>query len=129
MAGKEKKSKAKKSKEPGIAWYKDERLLKITGVFLLLGSFFLGIAFASYLITWKADQSLIWENPWGQLFNSSISVQNHLGTLGAVLSHQFFYRWFGIASFFFVVWFFTLGANFFFSKRLFNNWKIIPLIF
>lgn len=125
MAGKEKKSKPKKSKEPQIAWYKDERLLKVTGVFLLLGSFFLGIAFASYLITWKADQSLIWEKPWAQLFNSSIAVQNHLGTLGAVLSHQFFYRWFGIASFFFVVWFFTLGANFFFSKRLFNNWKII----
>lgn len=125
MAGKEKKSKAKKSKEPGIAWYKDERVLKVTGVFLLLGSFFLGIAFASYLITWKADQSLIWENPWAQLFNSKITVQNHLGTLGAVLSHQFFYRWFGVASFFFVVWFFTLGANFFFSKRLFNNWKII----
>ncbi len=125
MAGKEKKQKAKKSKVSGTPWYKDERLVKIIGVFLLLGSFFLGIAFASYLLTWKADQSLIWENPWGQLFNSSITVQNHLGTLGAVLSHQFFYRWFGIASFFFVLWFFSLGANFFFSKRIFNNWKLI----
>lgn len=125
MAEKEKKAKTKKAKQKGPRWYQDERILKITGVCLLLFSFFLGIAFASYLLTWKADQSLIWENPWAQLFNSSITVQNHLGTLGAVMSHQFFYRWFGIASFFFVIWFFTLGANFFFSKRIFNNWKVI----
>ncbi len=125
MAEKEKKTKSKKAKQTSAPWYKDERIVKVTGVFLLLMSFFTGIAFASYLITWKADQSLIWENPWGQVFNSSIQVQNHLGNLGAVVAHQFFYRWFGISSFFFVVWFFTLGVNFCFSKRIFNNMKLI----
>lgn len=125
MAETKKSGKKAKKAASSAPFYKDERILKVTGVFLLLLSFFSGISFASYLLTWKADQSLIWDHPWQQVFNSSITVENHLGNLGAVLSHQFFYCWFGIASFFFVVWFFTLGVNFFFGKRIFNNVKLI----
>lgn len=121
----ESKKATKKSKKGSLAFLKDERFKKTTGVMLILGSFFIGIAFASYLLTWKQDQSLIWEHPWKQVFNSSIAVQNHLGNLGAVVSHQFFYCWFGIASFFFVIWFFTIGVNSFFNKRVFNNITII----
>jgi hypothetical protein len=38
---------------------------------------------------------------------------------------SFFYSWFGIASFFFVIWFFTIGVNSFFAKRVFNNITIV----
>lgn len=121
----ESKKTTKKAKKSSVSFWKDERVKKTAGVLLILASFFIGIAFASYLLTWKQDQSLIWENPWRQVFNSSIAVQNHLGNLGAVVSHQFFYCWFGMASFFFVIWFFTIGVNSFFAKRVFNNITIV----
>ena len=121
----EAKKTTKKAKKSNVSFLKDERVKKTAGVMLILASFFIGIAFASYLLTWKQDQSLIWEHPWRQVFNSSIAVQNHLGNLGAVVSHQFFYSWFGIASFFFVIWFFTIGVNSFFAKRVFNNITIV----
>ncbi|HNA56667.1 MAG TPA: DNA translocase FtsK 4TM domain-containing protein, partial [Chitinophagales bacterium] len=103
MAETKKSGKKAKKASNSAPFYKDERILKVTGVFLLLLSFFSGVSFVSYLFTWKADQSLIWDHPWAQVFNSGITVENHLGNLGAVLSHQFFFCWFGVASFFFVV--------------------------
>lgn len=103
----------------------DERTRQISGVLMILGSFFLLVAFISYLLNWSQDQNTVWQHPWRQLFDSDVEVKNHLGKLGAVVSHQFFYRWFGISSFFFVAWLFTLGINTFFGKRVFNNRKII----
>lgn len=118
-------AKTTKKQESGnrsfAAFFRDERTRQVTGVVLVLCSFFLFVAFVSYLFTWKQDQDLVWQQPWKQLFNSEIQVENHLGKLGAVVGHQFFYRWFGIGSFFFAVWFFTLGINIFFRKKVFNN--------
>lgn len=121
----ESKKTTKKVKKGTFSFFKDERFKKITGVLFILISFFLLVSFASYLLTWKQDQSLIWQHPWQQVFNSSLDIKNHLGNLGAVVSHQFFYSWFGITSFCFAIWFFTLGINIFFSKRVFNNKVII----
>lgn len=117
--------KTKKKSKKFFSFLGDERFGKITGLIFILFSCFLLVAFGSYLLTWKQDQSLIWDHPWHQIFNRQIAVKNHLGNLGAVLSHQFFYRWFGIASFFFVAAFFTLGINIFFKRSVFNNTKFI----
>ena len=97
----ESKKTTKKNKKASVSFFKDERFRKISGLLLLLMSFFLLVAFGSYLLTWKQDQSLIWQHPWRQVFNSTLEIKNHLGNLGAVVSHQFFYCWFGLASFFF----------------------------
>ncbi len=121
----ESKKSSKKAKQSTFSFLKDPRFKQSVGVLLILSSFFMGIAFASYLLTWKQDQSLIWEHPWKQVFTGGVVVQNHLGNLGAAVSHQFFYCWFGMASFFFVIWFFTLGINNFFNKPVFNNFKLI----
>lgn len=121
----ESKKSTKKAKQTRTSLLKDPRFKQTVGVVLILCSFFMGIAFASYLLTWKQDQSLIWEHPWGQVFSGDIAVQNHLGNLGAAVSHQFFYCWFGISSFFFVIWFFTIGINNFFNKKVFNNFSFI----
>jgi hypothetical protein len=67
------KKTTKKAKKSNVSFLKDERVKKTAGVMLILASFFIGIAFASYLLTWKQDQSLIWEHPWRQVFNSSIA--------------------------------------------------------
>ena len=123
MAKSKKNSTANKLTFKGFI--RDERTRQISGVLMILFSFFLLVAFISYLFTWKQDQDMVWTQPWKQLFNSEVKVNNHLGKLGAVVSHQFFYRWFGVSSFFFVAWFFTLGINTFFGKRVFNNRKII----
>jgi len=120
-----KKTSTKKKNKKFFAFLKDERFGKISGVVFVLISFFLVVSFASYLVTWKSDQSLIWDHPWSHLFDRSIQVENHLGNAGAVLSHQFFYLWFGVSSFFFTAVFFTLGINLFFKKQVFNATKII----
>ncbi|MFN0275502.1 MAG: DNA translocase FtsK 4TM domain-containing protein [Chitinophagales bacterium] len=118
-------SKSKNKKGSPISFLKDDRTKKITGIVLMLCSFFLFVSFTSYLLTWKTDQDKIWQNPWAQVFNGDFIAANHLGRMGAVVSHQFFYSWFGLPSFFIACWFFTLGVNTFFNRKIFNNVKII----
>lgn len=109
----------RKKKKSLKSLIKDERFPKIIGLALLLFSVFLLIAFISYLFTWKIDQSDILQSPWSHLFESSIQSQNSLGRLGAIVSHQFFYSWFGLTSFLFVYLFFITGFNFILKKPIF----------
>lgn len=126
MAESKKTTTKKASKKGGfISIVRDERTKKITGILFILFSFFLLVAFASYIFTWKTDQDKIWQHPWAQVFNGDFKAANHLGRLGAVVSHQFFYNWFGLPSFFFVAVFFTAGINIFFRKRIFNTVKLL----
>ncbi|MFN8152839.1 MAG: DNA translocase FtsK 4TM domain-containing protein [Bacteroidia bacterium] len=82
-----------------VSLAKDERTHKISGLFLLLMSVFMLIAFASYFFTWKNDQSLV-TGSWFDLFRySDKKVDNWLGKFGAILSHQFMYVWFGLSAF------------------------------
>ncbi len=92
------------------AFLADERTHKVGGLFLVLSSVFLLVAFTSYLFTWRVDQDLM-SRPLGQLFSSGVRVENWLGKLGALTGHQFIYKWFGIAAFAFVLWSFLLGVR------------------
>lgn len=99
---------------------KDERTLKIIGAACLLLAIFLFIAFSSYLFTWKADQDKVFRGGSYFLFAEDIKVANLLGRLGAWVSHFFFYKGFGLASYFICSLFFVLGANLLFRKKLFR---------
>ena len=99
---------------------KDERTLKIIGAVCLLLAIFLFIAFSSYLFTWKADQDKVFRGGSYFLFAEDIKVANLLGRLGAWVSHFFFYKGFGMASYFICSLFFVLGANLLFRKKLFR---------
>jgi S-DNA-T family DNA segregation ATPase FtsK/SpoIIIE len=88
----------------------DERMHKVVGLFLVLFSAYLLVAFTSYLFTWRIDQDLM-SRPWGQIFRSDVHAENWLGKLGALISHQFIYVWFGVAAFIFVFWSFLLGVR------------------
>ena len=99
---------------------KDERTLKIIGAVCLLLAIFLFIAFSSYLFTWKADQDKVFRGGSYFLFSEDIRVANLLGRLGAWVSHFFFYKGFGLASYFICSLFFVLGANLLFRKKLFK---------
>ncbi len=98
---------------------KDERTYKILGTIFILVAVFLFIAFTSYLFTWQQDQDKA--SNVSILFNSSkIKVENLLGNFGAYVSHQFFFNGFGIASYLFCTFFFIIGVNLLFGKKLFS---------
>ena len=90
----------------------NRRLNLTVGSLLILMSIYLILAFMSYLFTWKADQDLVVNSPFfGFVFNTEeVDLGNHLGKLGAWVSHLFIYEWFGLASFLFPVIFLMLGV-------------------
>lgn len=91
--------------------FRDERLRKITGLFFILLSFYLGIAFISYLYSWKYDQDKVLHFTWSSFFEPGLTVKNWLGRLGAYVSNMFFYYGFGLPSLLFVMLFMKLGID------------------
>ena len=92
------------------AFVGDERTHKVVGLFLVLGAFYLTVAFISFLFTWRIDQDLV-GRPWGAIFDPTIRAENWLGKLGALLSNKFIYTWFGLAAFALPVWSFLGGVR------------------
>ncbi|HZI00908.1 MAG TPA: DNA translocase FtsK 4TM domain-containing protein, partial [Flavisolibacter sp.] len=107
---------------------KDERTWKIIGTVSLLISIFLFIAFVSYLFTWKEDQDKVLDNDSTFLGESDVRVANLLGRLGAYVSHFFIYRGFGIASMLFCTFFFVVGINLLFERKVFNIWRNLKYV-
>ncbi len=96
---------------------KDERTHKITGSVLLLIAILLFVAFTSFLFTWAEDQDKF---SYRMLLANDIKVQNLLGTFGAFVSEVFVRKGFGIASYLICTFFFVLGVNLFFGKKVFS---------
>jgi len=119
----------------------DGRAIKIVGLFFVILSLYFLIAFTSYLFTWQDDQSYVIDanGGWGNLFKTSEElktagvttpvVQNWLGKFGALLSHQFIYEWFGIASFLFVLAFFIIGYRLLFKVKILSISKTLGYSF
>jgi S-DNA-T family DNA segregation ATPase FtsK/SpoIIIE len=95
----------------------DERTHKIIGSILLLIAILLFIAFTSFLFTWAEDQDKFSYSMW---WRSSAKVQNLLGTFGAFVSEIFVRKGFGVASYLICTFFFVLGVNLFFGKKVFS---------
>jgi S-DNA-T family DNA segregation ATPase FtsK/SpoIIIE len=81
-----------------IEIYKDSKTQRILGLTLILLSVYLILAFTSFIFTWKEDQDKVFGS-MSVLFSDSTKVNNWLGKLGAVISHLFMFKWFGISSF------------------------------
>ncbi len=99
---------------------KDERTHKIAGSFSLLMAALLFIAFTSYLFTWQEDFDKVFQNGYKLLLGTDAKVSNLLGTFGAYMSHLLIRNGFGIASYLFCAFFFVLGINLFFGKKVFS---------
>ncbi|MDB5193106.1 MAG: cell division protein FtsK [Segetibacter sp.] len=99
---------------------KDERTYKIAGTVSLLIAMFLFIAFTSYAFTWQEDQDKV--HKFGvKIFGvDDIKVENLLGVLGAYTAHFFIYKGFGIASYLLCTFFFVLGVNLLFARKVFS---------
>lgn len=117
-------------KEEKIDWKSlasDARTWKIIGAVSLLVSIFLFIAFISYLFTWKEDQDKVFKGA-GILINNDINVSNLLGRFGAYFSHFFIYKGFGIASFLICTFFFVVGVNLLFNRKVFSIWRNLKYV-
>jgi S-DNA-T family DNA segregation ATPase FtsK/SpoIIIE len=101
-----------------LGFLKDRKLHLTAGIFLLTASFFLITAFVSYLFTGKADQSVVEAFSSTDIRESGFEIENWFGLLGAISSHYFIYKWFGIASFLIPPFLFLLGTYILFRKQL-----------
>lgn len=113
---------------------KSDRRLQLTGGFLLIFmSLFLAVSFISFLFTGKTDQSTVDAVLATPLRESGAEAENWLGLVGAVVSHLFIFRWFGIASFLFAPLLFFAGYKTVFKHELFPvnrlfNFSIFAII-
>ena len=128
------RAKTKKNQAPGPASLKtekesrltfkqvvrDQRTHKITGAVFLLLAIFLFIAFTSYLFTWRIDQDKVFRGISVLSPTADVKTANLLGNLGAYISHLFFFNGFGLASYFLCSFFFIIGVNWLFAKKVFS---------
>lgn len=114
---KEKKSKSSKKKIT-FHWLKDPRFKLAAGFFLMIAGLYLFLSLFSYLFTGKADQSVVEGLAGSPLLESGREAENWLGLYGAVTSHYFIYRWFGIAAFAIPPILFIIGFKIVFNRQL-----------
>lgn len=101
-----------------------ERTRKIAGLTLLIISFMMLLSFVSHLFAWKGDFSYMQISAGDFFGDSSIKTQNIIGKLGAFLSHLFITKWFGVASFLFVLMFSITGFRWLTDNKFFAEGKI-----
>ncbi len=118
-------AKGKKSKEPQVsrlAWLRDERLHRVVGLFIMLLSAIMLVAFTSFVInelTGGSDHAQVVNFDTDVATDKSQRASNWAGWLGARIAYLFFYKGFGIASFLILPLFFLAGA------KLFNkSWNL-----
>lgn len=81
-----------------LVLYRNERTQKLIGLLLMMAGVYLFIALLSYIFTWEKDQDKVLGS-MAELFAIDTKVFNWLGKSGALVSHLFMYKGFGVASF------------------------------
>ncbi|MGB0369119.1 MAG: DNA translocase FtsK 4TM domain-containing protein, partial [Flavobacteriales bacterium] len=111
-------AKTKKSTKNGfLEILGDSRTRTIAGLFLVIVSAFLTLAFVSYLIDGPADQSAVQELS-ETIANPDERVNNWMGKFGAGVAEQFIYNWFGFAAFLFPFLLLIIGLKVLFRKSI-----------
>ena len=103
----QKKSTKAKAKTPSWALSRQQSVL--LGGFLSLFGVALMISFASFMISWQSDQSLVGS------FDKTNPADNYLSHLGNTLGHFFIYNGFGLAAFILAGLFLISGLYLFFN--------------
>ncbi len=125
-SGQESKPKKEKSRDPEKSKIRvpvmltDGRFARVTGFFIILLTAFLLLAFTSYLLSWRLDSSILDNNDASFIVDSSISVQNWTGKIGAWMAHLFIKRGIGIAAYFILLLIFLAGF------RLTTGTRLLP---
>ncbi len=100
----------------------DERTWKITGLVFLLISVFLLLSFISYFFTWRQDFAQV-SRGFALLADLDVRVENLLGKTGALVSHLFIYKLFGVAAILICTFFFVVGINLMWRRRIYSIWR------
>ncbi len=110
-----------------------ERRFRVFGLFSLLMSFYFLFSFTSYIISWQVDYSFtdtVFKHfTTDSFFDNKIPVENWMGKIGALTGYLFISKWFGIASFFFIIILFNAGMKHFFHIVIFPLWKTLEYCF
>jgi len=69
------------------------------------------LAFTSYFLSWKVDSNILDNNDASFLVDSSVSVQNWTGKLGAWMAHFFIKRGIGISAYLILLVLFLAGSG------------------
>ena len=99
-----------------FGFVRDRRFHLLVGFSLLLGSLYLTIAFTSFLLSGRADQSTVAALGSVPLKEAGRETGNWLGLLGAWLSEKLIYQGFGLSSYLFIPIVFFLGYKIVFRR-------------
>lgn len=89
----------------------NEKVDFVIGLFFVVCSIVLLIAFVSYFYTGKADQSILEDLRPGEWLNNDDLFQNKCRSLGAILSYYFITKEFGLAAFIIPFFFIVIGLK------------------
>ncbi|NML63973.1 DNA translocase FtsK [Hymenobacter sp. RP-2-7] len=95
---------------------RDRRFHLLIGFGLLLGSLYLTIAFTSFLLSGRADQSVVAALGTVPVKEAGAETSNWLGLLGAWLAEKIIYRGFGVAAYALIPLVFFLGYKIVFRR-------------
>lgn len=124
-----KKSKKTETKRRSFHFFKDKRFHLAIGFFLIVSSLYLMTAFLAYLLTGKADQSVVESVLESNIKTSGMETENWLGLVGAVASYFFIFRWFGIAAFLIPPFLFVTGYKIVFNRSLISPYQTFKFTF
>ncbi|MCU0416073.1 MAG: DNA translocase FtsK [Cytophagaceae bacterium] len=111
-----------------LAFFKDRRFQLSCGIFIMIFSVCLLIAFTSYLFTGTNDQSVV-EALWNtSVEDSGKEVENVLGIVGAFSSYWFMYRWLGIAAYLLLPLFFMIGFRIVYLSSPFRLYLLTRIV-
>jgi len=82
--------------------YQNERTQKLIGLLLIASGVFILISCISYIVIWHQGNNHLDQDKVADLSNffaPDVKVYNWLGKVGALASHLFMYKWFGVSSF------------------------------
>ncbi|MVN77295.1 DNA translocase FtsK [Hymenobacter sp. HMF4947] len=99
-----------------VAILKDRRFHLLLGFGLLLGSLYLTIAFTSFLLSGRADQSVVAALGTLPVKEAGQESGNWLGLLGAWLAEKLIYRGFGLSAYALIPIIFFLGYKIVFRR-------------
>lgn len=94
-----------------VSFCKSETLQFIVGLFVVIFTVFLLLAFSSFFFTGAADQSIIDSGNPADLAMVDNHVKNYAGSRGAQLSSYFINDCFGVASFFILLFLMMVGLK------------------
>jgi S-DNA-T family DNA segregation ATPase FtsK/SpoIIIE len=110
-----------------VAFFVMEQTQRIIGLLFVFAGVYMAVSFTSYLFTWEADQDKVL-GPGSVFFSPETRVQNWFGKMGALVSHLFMYKWFGVSSFLFIPLLLLSGISKAFQKPVFYKFILWPKI-